>query len=181
MKTIEDLEKEYGEYECRVDTITSLKEMEAFVLVLVDEIEENIKILNKDKRNNIDCKIAASIRNSLLIFETEDLSFYDKDNLYVKEGCILSNMYITYYKRIIKNSNDYNFKEMGKLADFIMICYDKDLDYLYGQRDDLEYSRKGYGYIGNCDEDNSLVVCEFITDKINELSNIKGIEKVKKM
>lgn len=181
MKTINDIQKEYEEYKCRVDTITNLKELEAFVLVLCDEIDDNIRIFNKDRRNNNDCKIAAAIRNSLLIFEYEDLSFYDEDNSYVKEGCVLSNLYKSYYKKLIKNSNEFNCKEMGKLADFIIVCYDKDLDYLYSQRDDLEYRRKGYGYISNCDEDNSLVVFEFIVDKINELSNVKGIEKVKKM
>ena len=103
------------------------------------------------------------------------------DNKYISEGHIVCNMYKNHYKRIIKNSNECNCIEMGKLAGFVTICYKNDLDFLYSERDNLDYTIKGYGYVDNGVEDNSLVACEFISSKIDELSNAKGIEKINKM
>ena len=45
MKTLEDMEKEYGEHECRIYTINNLKELESWILVAFDDIAENIKVL----------------------------------------------------------------------------------------------------------------------------------------
>ena len=182
MKTLEDMEKEYGEHECRIYTINNLKELESWILVAFDDISENIKVLRIDYRNNKDCKTMGIIRNLLpFLFEYEDVTFYDKDNKLIYEAYLVNRMYENYFKQILHYSTEENCGEMAKLADFIMMHYDIDCDYIDNERDVLEYQRKGYGYIGNNCEDNSEVVHDFFIEKINELSNVKGIEKVKKM
>ena len=182
MKTIEDIEKEYNEYKCELDMITSIKELDAWLEVRFDDIDEYIKVLNKDSKDNDKSKIFGYIKNQFpFIFEYDDISFYDKDNKIVKDACTLSRMYQSYIKHIVYYSTEDNYKEMAKLSDFIMMYYYKDLDYLYGERDELEYRRKGYGCVCNDVEDNSLVVHEFFATKISEFKEAKGIEKVHKM
>ena len=181
MKTIEDIKTEYDSYKSKINTINNLEELEAYVLVLIDDIDNDIRVLKKDERSNKCYIMANHIIDLSLIFDTENLSYYESDNSYISEGYIICGIYKNHYKRLIKHSNEYNFKEMGKLAEFIRVCYKNDLDYLYSQRDNLDYTMKGYGYIDTGVEDNSLVACDFIYGKIEELSQIKGIEKTKKM
>lgn len=182
MKTIEDIEKEYSEFTIRINTINSFKEFMAWMQVAFDEIDQNIKVLKQDYGDNRRAKIAGTIRNLFpFIYEYEDVSFYDKDTELVEEAYLLNKIYKNYMKQIVFYANEDNYKEMARFADFIFMYYDKDGDYIYSERDDLEYVKKGYGCVNNRDEDNSEVVHEFFMNKINEFKGVKGIEKVKKM
>ena len=182
MKTLEDIKKEYSEHVCRLGTINSLKELQGWLLVAFDDIDENVKVLNSDYRANRNCMVLGSIRNLFpFLFEYEDVSFYEKDNKDVQEAYIINKLYKNYFTQVFKYSTEDNYKEMARLADFMMMYYDKDSDYISNERDALEYIRKGYGYISNCDEDDSLAVHEFFITKLDKLSETKGIEKVKKM
>lgn len=182
MKTLKDIEKEYSKHVCRLGTINNLQELRGWLLVAFDDISENIKVLNTDYRNNRNCMVIGSIRNLFpFLFKYEDVSFYEKDNKLVQEAYIINKLYENYFRQIFNYSNEDNYKEMAKLADFIMMYYDKDSDYIDNERDELEYLNKGYGYISNCDEDNSEIVHGFFITKLDKLSETKGIEKVKKM
>lgn len=182
MKTIEDIKKEYDEFECRITSITSLEELEAWIEVAFDDIDENMRLLKVDYNYNRNYRTLAYITNLLpFLFEHEDLSFYDKDDKIIEESTVINKIYKNYFKQIAYYSNDDNYLELAKFADFVMFYYDKDVTYLYEERVGLEYQKKGYGYISNSEEDNSEVVHEFLSLKINELSSAKGIEKVKKM
>lgn len=182
MKTIEDIEKEYNDFEYIPKSINNLEELEVWTMVVFDDIDENLRVLGIDYRNNKTCKVIGTIRNLFLfVYEYEDVSFYDKDNKLVEEAYILNEMYKNYFKQIIHYSNEENYNEMFKFANFLVMYYKKDLDYIDGERNDLEYTQKGYGCVNNKDEDNSLVVHDFFIKKINEFKEVKGIEKVKKI
>lgn len=182
MKTITDIEEEYSEFSIRIATINSFNEFRAWIQVAFNEINHNIGVLKQDYSDNRRCKIAGTFRNLLpFLYEYEDVSFYDKDNKLVEDAYLLNQMYLSYLKQLLNCSTEENYKIMAKLADFIMMYYDKDGDYIYSERDDLEYARKGYSCVNYKDEDNSEVVHEFFSTKINELTSTKGIEKVNKM
>lgn len=178
---IEELEEEYNNFECRIDTINCLDELETYIKAIFCDINGNINTLKIDYRNNVRSKRMGYIRNLFpFIFEEEDLSLYDEDNKYIDELFLLNKIYENYFKQIVHHSNDDNYKEMIKLVDFLTICYDGNSEYVYSKRDEIEYRRKGVGYISNCD-DNSEAVYDFFTSKLLELSSVKGIEKVNKM
>lgn len=182
MKTLNDIEKEYSEFNIRIDTITSFEEFETWIQIAFMDIKENIKVLTMDYKNNRNAKILGSIRNLLpFLYEYEDTSFYDKDNEYVEEAFLLNKLYENYFKQIYYYSSNYNYNEMAKLADFMMVYYDRNTDYIYGKRDELEYTKRGYSCFNNKDEDNVEVLHEFFINKINEFKELKGIEKVYKM
>lgn len=168
MKTIEDIEEEYNVFKRRLGTIKSIEELEGWIEVIFGDIAENIRVLKVDYRNNRINKVAGYIRNLFpFIYETEDLSFYDEDNKLLEEAYLLNRIYENYFKKIIHYSNEDNINEMSKLTDFLILYYERDLDYIYGERADLEYAQKGYGCVNNRDEDNSEVVHEFFINKIN--------------
>lgn len=182
MKTMEDIEKEYDEFECRQKPINSIEELESWIEVALGDIDENLRVLDIDSNGNRRCRIAGSIRNLLpFLYEYEDLSYYDKDDKLIKDARIINGMYADYFKQIIHYSNEDNYVEMFRFADFLVMYYEKDLDYIYAERDDLDYIKKGYSCVNYKDEDNSLLVHEFFSIKINEFKESKGIEKVKKI
>lgn len=182
MKTIEDIEKEFNEHECRIVTIDCLKELKGWIEVAYADIDENNRLLDVDYKYNRNSKILGYLTNLLpFLFEHEDLSFYDKDNEYIEDSRTINNLYKDYFKKIDGYCTEENYAFLAKFADFVMLYYDNDTNYIYDERVGLEYRRKGYGYISNCGEDNSLVVHEFITIMLNQLSETKGIEKVIKM
>ena len=178
MKTITDIEEEYKSFEPKTTTVTNLKELEVYMEVIFGEIAENIRALKVDYDGNKKCKLLASIRNLFpMFFEEEEVEFYDEDNSCLDEILLLNLIYENYFKTILLYSDESNVGEMIKLVDFLVLHYGKDVEYVEGKRDNLEYRLKGYGCINYRDEDTYEAISEFFDKRIKEFD----MEKVKKI
>ena len=182
MKNINDIEEEYNGFESKITTVNNMNELTGYIGVIFSEIDENIYALQKDYIENKRCKFFASIRNMFpIFFEEEEVLFYDRDNNYLDQILLMNLIYKNYFEHILLYSDESNLKEMVKLIDFLVLYYGKNIEYIESKRDSLEYELKGFGCINYRDEDYFEVIDEFFINKINMLSGVKGIEKVKKM
>lgn len=181
MKTKEQLIKEYKDYQMKSDFVTSLEEFENFIDIGIDDVEEELAVIKKEKRENKRWQIDAKIRNFLFfIFEEEEVEFYDEDNKILEESRSLVNQYKDYFEKIKQLATEENFEKLVKLVDFSADYYNEHIDYLENKRDCLEYYYKGLNFVNNRYEDNRRVVDEFIQDKIDTIKK-ENVVKVKKI
>ena len=182
MKTIEEIQKEYDKFKCRLNPVQSLEDLKGWIKVAFDDIDENVRDLHKDQGYNKINKLLATI-NNLFVFpeDIENTSYYDEDDDIISGAYYINKLYKRYFNDIYNQANDYNYVEMAKIADFIMKHYDVDVMAIDSKRRDLEYKQRGYGCVDNGHESTCEELHEFFDIKINELSSIKGIEKVHKM
>lgn len=182
MKTIEEIQKEYDKFECRLNPVQSLEDLKGWIKVAFDDIDENVRDLHKDQRYNKIAKLLATINNLFVFLEDrEDTSYYDEDDNLIVDAYYMNKLYKRYFNDMFNATNDSNYVDMAKIADFIMKHYDVDVMAIDSKRRDLEYRQRGYGCVDNGHEATCEELHEFFDMKINEISRIKGIEKVYKM
>lgn len=184
MKTIKDLEKEYENF--KTEAINYLKTMEDLEMHLVISIQDTENIeqeLINEKEANKKRKISGKIRNlfSIILDEKEELSFYDEDNNILDEIIELTIKQKEFYTQVINIITLENYQKLIKLISFGIEWYNRHIDYFEARRDALECAYKGFNYTSSKTEDNREVIAEFLTNKINELSTGKSLEKSKKM
>ncbi len=179
MKTINELEVEYNNFEIQNTHVKSLEDFLLFIAIGIDDtyaIEKDYKI---EKRENKKWQLAAKIRNFFnFIFQEEEESFYDEDNNILNELTDLILKYRTYYEKMIEIANQDNFEELVKLTDFLSEYYGKEIDYYEYRRDKLEMNLKGLNFYNSKYEDNQKVIDEFTNKKLEKLS--KSYQKVYK-
>jgi hypothetical protein len=181
MKKLSDIEEEYQSFESKITTVHNLDEFNAYINYIFSEIEENIYALQKDYIDNKRSKFFASIRNMFpMFFEEEEVLFYDRDNSYLDEILLTNLIYQNFFETLVLYSSENNVSSMIKLVDFLVLYYGRNIEYIEGKRDSLEYELKGYGCINYRDEDSFLAVLEFFEKKISELSS-NNVEKIKKI
>lgn len=177
MKTIEEIEKEYEEFDGLYKT-ERLEELHAIIEQQILTMTEDANLIRKEYKNNRRDKFFASIRNKFpIIFEEEEIDYYDDEiEFIVKQTCI-ADMLINQMQAILLYADETNFKELTKLLSFMVLYYQKNSDYIDSQIDALEFKYKGFGYINNREEDNFMIVDEFFRKKINEYSDGNSVEK----
>lgn len=182
MKTMDEIQEEYNEFECRLWPIKSLEDLRGWIKVAFDDIDENVRLLCVDQRYNRRDKFLTKLNNLFLFPEDRvDTSYYDQDDDLISDAYYINKIYRIYFSEMFSGANESNYVEMAKIADFIMQYYDKDVMSIDSKRRDLEYRSRGYGCVDNGHDSTDEELHEFFNSKINEISQIKGIEKVYKM
>ena len=175
MKTINEIEEEYNNFEIKSTHVAKIDEFMAFMMVGIDdtfEIERDYKI---EKKENKRWQLAAKIRNFFnFIFEEEEERFYDYDNQILDELTELITKYRNYFERIIQIVNKDNYKELLKLVDFLCKYYGEEIDYYEYRRDKLEMELKGLSFCNSRYEDNQEVIDEFTNRVLNEIEKTPG-------
>lgn len=170
MKTIEDMRKEYDQYEPTSELVTNLEEFHAYMEIAIDDADENEKAVQKEINENNRWKINGMIRNFFFfIFEEEDIEFYDEDNNILQEIINLIRKYLEFYKKIKEIGTEDNFQELVKLVDFACEYYGKQIDYYEYRRDQLELSFKGFYMTNPRHQDNKETLLSFIESRISEI------------
>lgn len=181
MKKISSIEKEYISFIPKNIEKISLDLVSYYIDIAIDEIEDDIKDVDKEIKLNNREKICASIRNFFALLRTlEEVDYYDEDNKLLQELVILDNIYIRYFCMIRNVLNKENFKELFKLLSFLLKHYESNYNFIESKRELLEYSYKGYSCINYKDKDTILEVDEFFLHKIKEFSD-KTCVKIKKI
>lgn len=177
MKTIETIEKEYEEFD-NLYEVRSLEDLDAIIEQQILTISEDVVLIKKEYKSNRKDKFFANIRNKIpIIFEEEEIEFYDEELEYIVKLSCIAEMHVNQLESILLCSDEQNFKELTKLLSFMVYYYQKNSDYIDSQIDSLEYAYKGYSYVNNSEEDNFVVIDEFFRKKINEYSPTKPVEK----
>lgn len=185
MKTKEDLKKEYENYEIEnklLKNINKKEELEVIFELEKDDIADCKSLCNKEKRVNYIQSLLSKIENIFSCFT----GYYNQEEIYAEDNEIL-NDYIktlklqeTFFELLATSITDENYKEIAKLVDFSVKCFNQIIDYYDEIRQRLDYSYQGISYIGT-QEDTRNAYTEFMTTEIHQIVSTKNLEKVKKI
>ena len=170
MKTREQVEEDYSKFESKNTYINNLDEFNIYLDILMDDRDEKIDDIEKEIKENHLYEFEARIRNALnIIFEEEEVEFYDEDNNILDMYISLEKVYKKYLEDVKFIARNYNYKRLLKFIDFMLEHYSERIEYIDYLRDQLEYKYKG-AYFSNPKFDNIGidVMIEFYYDKIKE-------------
>lgn len=182
MKTIEEIEKEYEQFELKSEYVTSLEEFQTFIEIGIDDTEESIADTLKEIKANNRAGLEASIMNFFLkIVGTEIVGLYSEDNEILREIIAYITSYRELFERVLALADENNFKELVRFLDFAVEYYNQQMSYFESRRDALEYAAKGINFYNRKYSDEREVFQEFIEKKLSEYNSTKSVEKIKKI
>lgn len=182
MKKIEEIEEEYSKYQLQSKYVNNLDEFPAFITIIVDDIQEDKKVLFTEIKLNCKAQLQAKIKNLFLsLFRIEEVDFYTKDNAVLEEVINYISTYVNYYNQILSIANEENFLELTRFVAFLCEYYNEQIDYFDSIREALELQLKGFSYSNSSYQDNREVIDCFFNQKIKEYQGEKAVEKKKKM
>ena len=168
---MKELEKEYQEFSIQNDFIKTLDDFYTFMEVSIDDLQEAEFDCYDELQENKRWQFGAKIRNFLFFFfEQEEVEFYDDDNALLEKELSLMGDYLQFLKKVVDVSCEDNFRELLKLVDFSVKCYDEQLDYYEYERDRVEALLKGINMFSFKYENNRDVFEEFFKQKLDSLS-----------
>ena len=172
MKTIEQVEEEYSNFHSKSKDVTNLGEFNTYLEIGMDDCDERIKDLEREKRQNKLYELEGKFRNFFFfIFDEEDIDFYEEDNKLLDKFISLQKVYKDYFESVKFIARDYNYKELLKFVDFIVLHYNEQIDYIEYLRDSLEYKYKGVSFYNPNKENNNEVMIQFIYDKMKKFED----------
>lgn len=176
-KSIKQLEKDYLEFIPENKKIYKKEDMNYYIEAGIEDIEESIEDLKKQRLLNIKDQIEAKIRNFLFfLFEQEEVEYYDEDNELIKECINFSKIYLKVYQDISEIVDEENYQELYKLVEFSTIHYNENVEYLNDQRRNLEYQYQGIYYFSN-HKDTRDELIEFLQEKIKKYQKKKVVKQ----
>ena len=179
MKTIEELEEEYKNFNIKSDFIQTKEDFILFLLIGVEDTYELEKDNNKEIKANKLAKWDAKV-TALLMFNdaSDEIEFLDEDNNILLEINKMVEDYRNMYIQIGSITNEDNYKELLKLVDFCTEYYNQHIDFFDSERDSLELMyTKGICMYNPKYSDNRDVVMEFAQKKINGFDKNKVLVK----
>ena len=180
MKTIEELEKEYNQYQIGENAIEDYEEFYAYLTKVINSISQNWEdAFNQISENNRWQKIS-KVRNLFpFLFVQEDTTFYDYDNSLLIEASDLFVHNLEYCERISYIASRDNFVELNKLLNFLLDHYEESINYLNFKRDALNAQYKGTSIVEPEYEYSFKLVDKFANEKISSFENHKQLVKTK--
>ena len=176
MKKIEDIEKEYKEFQIKTDYIRDYKDFIAFMCLGLEETYEAEKDFKKELKNNKRDEVKGKIRN--IIFTTGlDLNYFKYDNNILIELMDMTIKYRKYFEEIIIISTEKNYQQLLKIMDFLRKYYGEHIDYFEYKRDKLEKYLQGIDMFNPKYEDNREVLYEFVDKKLSGLDKDKILSR----
>ena len=178
MKTLEEIEEEYKNFQLKSDFIKSGEDLSLFLLVGVEDTYAIEDDNNKEIRANNRNKTLAKVGQFLLFSDdNSDVDFFEQDNEILFEINKLTEDYRNMYLRIIDLATDDNYSELTKLVDFCTEYYNYHIDYFESERDALEMYMKGICMCNPKYSDNRTVINEFVDKKLRVYDKGKVLEK----
>lgn len=181
MKTVEEIEREYEKFHLVSTYVTSL---DAFLILIdtnIDNIEEEIRVIQRDIRSNTYSQKFVKFRNRFpFLFEMEEIGIYNEDNKILKEEFEFFLGYKEKYKKLASIVTNETFRELTRLADFSWEYYNQHMDYFTVERDSLEYSYQGFTYCNSQYQNNIPVFNKFFDKKLSEYNEEKKLMKRKR-
>lgn len=163
MKTREDLEKEYEEFQIKSDFVNSLDEFRVFLLVGIDDTFDIEKANKKEIMYNKLSSLKAQASNVInFLDEPIDVEFFALDNEILENVGDITVQFRNMYLRMVDIANGDNYLELLKLVDFCSTYYGKQIDYYEYLRDRLEMMYRGIDYSNRKYDDNKDAILEFI-------------------
>ena len=185
MKTKEDFKKEYENYEIENKLLKQIKSKEDLEVIFEfekDEIVDCKNLCNKEKRANYIQGLISKIENLFSFFT----GYYNEEDIYKEDNEILDEyiktlkMQESFFELLRTSITEENYKEIAKLVDYSVKCFNHVIDYYDDIRQQLDYSYQGISYIG-VNEDTRDAYTEFMTSELHGIVSTKNLEKVKKI
>ena len=185
MKTKEDLKKEYEIHKIEnklLKTINSKEDLEVIFELEKNEIADCKSICSKEKKANYIQLLLSRIENvfSFLTGYYNQYEIYGEDNEILDEFIKTLKAQENFFDSLASSVTEENYKEIIKLVDFSIKCFNYIIDYYDDIRQRLEYSYQGISYMGIIDDIRDAYT-EFMTLELQGIVNTKNLEKVKKI
>ena len=183
MKTVQQIEEEYKDFQPTSTYVTNLDEFLTFMEIGLDDTDEYQKDYEKDLKENKRWALEARVRNLLFfIFQEEDVDLYAEDDKILHSCIDYLELLRKFYQRIQGMATEDNFRELVKLVDFSDVYYSSQMDYYDFLRDRLEMLARGYNLYNSRYEDTKEPYTEFMNKKLAEIKkNTPPKEKPKVM
>lgn len=180
MKTIEEIEKEYEEYEIENTFDTDLDNFSVSMETSIVITEKERKKIQKEiKKNNRSQKLTRLRNNFPYLFQKREVNIYEEDNQILEKMIELILSQKEKYERASSIVMDKNLIELTRLVDFSCEYYNQHVDYLESRREALIYFYQGFTYHDGKCQNNIAVFDEFFDKKMSEYSEEKSNVKKK--
>ena len=185
MKTKEDFKKEYKNHKIEnklLKEINSKEDLEVIFELEKYEIADCKNVCNKEKKANYIQSLLSRIENVFSFFTGyyNQCEIYGEDNEILDEYIKTLKTQETFFDLLGSSITEENYKEIAKLGDYSVKCFNYIIDYYDDIRQCLEYSYQGISYMG-IKEDTRDAYTEFMTLELQSIVNTKNLEKVKKI
>lgn len=172
MKTIEQVEEEYNNFESKRTDVTSLDEFKTYLDIGIDDCDERIKDLEKEKKINNRKLLETKILNFISFVDVKvDENFFIEDNGVLDRYISLHKIYKDYFDSIKFIARDYNYKELFKFIEFLILHYNEQVDYNEYLRDELEYKYRGISFYNPKYVNNNDVMFQFYFDHMRRFED----------
>ena len=172
MKTIEQVEEEYNNFESKRTDVTSLDEFKTYLDIGIDDCDERIKDLEKEKKINNRKLLETKILNFISFVDVKvDENFFIEDNGILDRYISLHKIYKDYFDSIKFIARDYNYKELFKFIEFLILHYNEQVDYNEYLRDELEYKYRGISFYNPKYVNNNDVMFQFYFDHMRRFED----------
>lgn len=183
MKTIEQLEKEYEEFQTKTDTsiLSNIEEFYTFLRLAIMEMEENEKLCKKEIRlDKLAIIKGKAICFALLSNPDEELMDNIKQDIKALEDTIeMGAQSAEYIADISEIVTEDNYLDFLKLVEFICKAYTDHIDYYESERQGLEMQLKGFSFFDGRFENYMPVFMEFMNKKLETMKKEKAVQKIK--
>ena len=172
MKTIEQVEEEYKNFESKRKDVTNLDEFKTYLDIGIDDCDERIKDLEKEKKINNRKLLETKILNFISFVDVKvDENFFIEDNGILDRYISLHKIYKDYFDSIKFIARDYNYKELFKFIEFLILHYNEQVDYNEYLRDELEYKYRGISFYNPKYVNNNDVMFQFYFDHMRRFED----------
>ena len=179
MKSREQIENEYENFQIKSNDVTSLEEFKLFLQMGIDDSDERIKDSINEKRINKLYEIEAKIKNLFsLNGEIIDTQIFVDDSELLDKYISFQKVYKEYFESILFITRDYNYKELLKFCDFLIEHYYEHIEYIEYLRQQNEFNYEGISFYNSNYSNNRDVMISFYFDKMSkfeeEFDKIEG-------
>lgn len=184
MKQITEIEQEYEEFEIEDTFLAEMGEFQTYLDVRQDDLDDELKVLKKEKRTNRKYKALGELIDLLTCsFVQSNPEFFNEDNEIIDLGIKTVIAFKGYYSEMINIATEQNYRELARLAMFSTRYYNEHLEYIEYLRDKLERSFNGVSYYNPNYENNISPFAIFMRGQLDKNTDKKGnpMEKRKQM
>ena len=161
MKTAEDLEKQYQDFQMSENRITSYEDFNSYIHRVIEDVEKACDTTMRQIEESRNWKKPGRLKSLLpkgFVKEASEFYDYDVSILLGVSELLINNL--EYLVKIRNAANKDNFQELNKLTNFLLVNYQSNISYLNAQKD---------VYIGSTlfdlEHENNMAIVEEFAEK----------------